>query len=623
MDSVVLNLKSAEESRVTDVLGVRFGMTDDGEVRGGGSVVSKTPTTKARSLSLSDPQMVRVMEALELGKDLSRFPMTLLEDALEMLRAKIASGSRMIPREWIDTLSESVGKSLKDYDYSSTQVNLPGDIARRIIAWGKANIPDELLSSTDYGGGSATDGRETDIHVTVLYGLHADGPGDVQRVVKDAALGPVTLRLGKVSVFEREDFDVVKIDVKSEGLATLNERLKALTTGEEELSPELERLLIGHISRRSSGEIVRIDNFPQLRSLLPFVTYGGDQVFATRKRVDQLDQVTVTWKRGVGTRALADAHPLTPTPRYVRHATKSIPHTSSFPVYRPHVTVAYVAKATCGHLAGDSTFDGLEVKLSALTFSGRDGTSVDIPLGDTNPHMDAFVQLVTQLVMETGKSIEACVVEISRGLPVKVSFPVEEREVREATYARDPRRLAKARRALARAQEDYTQQQTRIDQDRARRRKSAESLAVLKGGSGTIPVGEALRRFTRNGRVRDDVELEYRGEEIEEIEKRGDLFVVTTPEGQNYRLSVDGELGYFVTAFHSLTAKASQRMTLDEFVRTYMRHGLMPRGNTLWDRRGDEIENVEKLSGGDYRLIYVGGEEERASGREPVEVRLW
>lgn len=99
------------------------------------------------------------------------------------------------------------------HTYGSTQVNLPDDLAALVLAYG-ATIPDDHL---------AEKGRETQPHVTVKYGLHTDDANDVARVV--AGAGPVTLRLGRTSMFALPDADVVVIDVQSHDLSALNTRL--------------------------------------------------------------------------------------------------------------------------------------------------------------------------------------------------------------------------------------------------------------------------------------------------------------------------------------------------------------------------------------------------------------
>ncbi len=76
------------------------------------------------------------------------------------------------------------------------------------------NIPDEHL---------ATDGRETDHHITVKYGLHTDDARDLQRVLDGEP--PVRAKLGKTSLFETPEHDVLKIEVDSPDLHRLNAKV--------------------------------------------------------------------------------------------------------------------------------------------------------------------------------------------------------------------------------------------------------------------------------------------------------------------------------------------------------------------------------------------------------------
>jgi 2'-5' RNA ligase len=101
-------------------------------------------------------------------------------------------------------------------EFSSTQVDLPSADAQAIGALAKS-IPDADL---------AADGRETDPHVTVKFGLHTADVEDVRRVL--AGEPPITLTFGKTSIFpakEGADYDVVKVDVDSPDLHRLNDKI--------------------------------------------------------------------------------------------------------------------------------------------------------------------------------------------------------------------------------------------------------------------------------------------------------------------------------------------------------------------------------------------------------------
>lgn len=106
------------------------------------------------------------------------------------------------------------------HKFSSTQIQAPQDVADAAISFANS-IPESEL---------AGDGRETDIHITVKYGLHDDQPEGVIGAV--SGFGPVRVRLGKVSIFPAKEpdtqrggdvFDVVKVDVESPDLHRLNQ----------------------------------------------------------------------------------------------------------------------------------------------------------------------------------------------------------------------------------------------------------------------------------------------------------------------------------------------------------------------------------------------------------------
>lgn len=108
--------------------------------------------------------------------------------------------------------------------YGCILVRLPRDAADSIFRL-QARIADE-----DF----APDGPETNPHVTVLYGLEDDTPTRIQQVVRENGLRPFTLRLGRLSYFSADEFDVLKIDVPDLSIRGLHnifaERLEHVQT---------------------------------------------------------------------------------------------------------------------------------------------------------------------------------------------------------------------------------------------------------------------------------------------------------------------------------------------------------------------------------------------------------
>jgi 2'-5' RNA ligase len=166
------------------------------------------------------------------------------------------------------------------HEFASTQANLSGPVADK-VKQESLRIPDFVL---------AEDGRESQPHVTVKYGLHDDSPAAIEKIREVLSREhPVRARLGETSIFPAKNAsgsDVVKVDVES---------------------PDLHRI----------------------------------------------------------NKAIADA----------------LPHTDTHPTYRPHVTLAYVKPGEGTKFAGNKALDGQEITLDHISFSKRDGSQVDIPLG--------------------------------------------------------------------------------------------------------------------------------------------------------------------------------------------------------------------------------------------------
>lgn len=123
-----------------------------------------------------------------------------------------------------------------EHEYSSTQFNIAdGSYTRtqggvlHLIRKMSSEIPDEDL---------ADDGRESEPHVTVKYGIHSNTSSAIRDAVK--GFGPVEIYFRETSVFyatKDRDYDVVKIDIESPDLHRLN-KLIADSTETTDTHPE-------------------------------------------------------------------------------------------------------------------------------------------------------------------------------------------------------------------------------------------------------------------------------------------------------------------------------------------------------------------------------------------------
>ena len=135
-----------------------------------------------------------------------------------------------------------------DYDYSSTQVNLEPALANRIMGWGESNVSDEDLYTDD-----DDKGREDNPHITLLYGIVAQEPDEVIELLSSEK-GSVKAKLGKVSLFENsDDYDVVKIDVESEDLTRLHDRIADNIKYESDFPEYKPHVTIAYVTRGSGN----------------------------------------------------------------------------------------------------------------------------------------------------------------------------------------------------------------------------------------------------------------------------------------------------------------------------------------------------------------------------------
>jgi hypothetical protein len=106
------------------------------------------------------------------------------------------------------------------YNYSCVMFNLNPQDSSKVLKWSKKNIPDNVLFT------DGEKGREDEIHITVLYGLHDSNPIDAKKIIR--RFKPSTVTFGEISKFETERYDVIKISVDGQILHKMNKALKAL-----------------------------------------------------------------------------------------------------------------------------------------------------------------------------------------------------------------------------------------------------------------------------------------------------------------------------------------------------------------------------------------------------------
>lgn len=137
---------------------------------------------------------------------------------LELESTKTSHGAAF---DRVEAHEGDVKPAEKTHDYSSTQVNLDGDLKAKVLALGK-KIPKPDL---------APDGLETTPHVTVKYGLHALGRDEITDKFKGTE--PFDVTLGAAGYFHTDDGDVLFIKAESPELRALNQRIAELPNSDE------------------------------------------------------------------------------------------------------------------------------------------------------------------------------------------------------------------------------------------------------------------------------------------------------------------------------------------------------------------------------------------------------
>lgn len=119
---------------------------------------------------------------------------------------------------WSDALAEidafkPLGDSETKHKLSCVMAPCPIDIASPVMAIGR-KIPDADLTE---------DGRETDVHITLKWGIDGDLPDGVRKAL--AGKPKIKVRLIKLSLFESDKQDVLKFDVDSQDCEALHEAI--------------------------------------------------------------------------------------------------------------------------------------------------------------------------------------------------------------------------------------------------------------------------------------------------------------------------------------------------------------------------------------------------------------
>lgn len=146
------------------------------------------------------------------------------------------------PEDYDDLFGKEASES---YSFGSLQLDIDGDLRAQILKAAK------LLKDEDL----AEDGRETNPHCSVLYGLHETASPKSMPIL--GMFGPQKLRLGAINIFECPSYDVVKIEVESPSLTQMNWILRRLlphTSTHKDYNPHI---TLGYVKKGKGKDYER------------------------------------------------------------------------------------------------------------------------------------------------------------------------------------------------------------------------------------------------------------------------------------------------------------------------------------------------------------------------------
>jgi len=165
------------------------------------------------------------------------------------------------------------------YSFSSVQANFPKRISDAIITWGIKNIPgNEIYKDDDIKG------REDDIHTTVLFGLHTTDPKDVKNIVGDKK--PLKIKMGKMSVFNNNKYDVLKIDIEGKRLRWMHEVLKRKLSNSQDFPTYIPHCTIAYMKKGFAYKYIGNSTFDKISFLCEDLIFSSKDGVKTKIKLE-------------------------------------------------------------------------------------------------------------------------------------------------------------------------------------------------------------------------------------------------------------------------------------------------------------------------------------------------
>lgn len=137
------------------------------------------------------------------------------------------------------------------YDYGCVMAQIETEAARKILDFNYQTISEETIYKADEGNF----GREIHPHITLKYGLVNSYPEEQMREMLRNTT-PFNVEIRGVSIFENEEFDVIKFDVDGKELRALNEMFSMLPNHDE--YPEYHpHMTLAYVQKGAGNRFIR------------------------------------------------------------------------------------------------------------------------------------------------------------------------------------------------------------------------------------------------------------------------------------------------------------------------------------------------------------------------------
>ena len=147
-------------------------------------------------------------------------------------------------------IKEVIEENTKNtYDYASTQIQIDDETSKKIIDFGKTFIPNKYIYDED-----TSYGREDDIHCTVLYGLISNDVKPVADILSQYE--PFTITLGNISYFQKDECDVMKIEVESDILVDMHYKLRDNLKNENSFPDYKPHVTIAYVTKNFNKNLI-------------------------------------------------------------------------------------------------------------------------------------------------------------------------------------------------------------------------------------------------------------------------------------------------------------------------------------------------------------------------------